>query len=100
MTDSFIPPVTTAGVFAAGAAARAVLDETIASHQVAGRFSAHDAFMASTLVHVLVGGDATGWRDETTWLDLECDAFLRLIRTPASPARMAYMLAHGKPLRN
>ncbi len=100
MTDRFTPPVITAGVFAAGAAARAVLDEAIASHQVAGRFSAHDAFIANTLVHVLVGGDATGWCDETAWLDLECDAFLRLIGTPASQARMAYMLAHGKPLRN
>ena len=54
------------------------------------------------LAAVLTGGDAD-WADslgEQDLLDLERQAFCRLIRTEPTLARMEHMLATGKPLRN
>jgi len=50
---------------------------------------------------VLCGGDGPARRvTEQDLLDLERDAFLRLLGTAETQARIAHMLTTGTPLRN
>ena len=44
--------------------------------------------------------DVTEELDEEAVLELERDAFMRLLRTPATQDRIEHMLETGKPLRN
>jgi 3-hydroxyacyl-CoA dehydrogenase len=58
--------------------------------------------VSGELAGVLTGGD-TDIIDtirETRILDLEREAFMRLLKTPATLARIEHMLETGKPLRN
>jgi 3-hydroxyacyl-CoA dehydrogenase len=69
--------------------------------QEAGYISAHDVKIGQHLAYVLSGGDGPP-RDVTEQdiLDLEREAFLTLLGTAETQARIAHMLATGKPLRN
>jgi 3-hydroxyacyl-CoA dehydrogenase len=50
---------------------------------------------------VLCGGDrAPGVASEQHFLDLEREAFLSLLGTPKTLARIQHTLKEGKPLRN
>ena len=53
------------------------------------------------VAYVIAGGDGPP-RDVTEWdlIDLEREAFLRLLGTPETQARIKFMLDTGKPLRN
>jgi 3-hydroxyacyl-CoA dehydrogenase len=67
----------------------------------AGQISDHDVRIAHELGYVMSGGD--GPRRQVTeqdLLDLEREAFLRLLGTPETQQRMKYTLETGKPLRN
>lgn len=98
--DTHTPPTTSATTYAAGPRGHAALSEQIEAARAAGRWQAHDFVLADALARVLTGGDAPGLQDEQHFLDLEHEAFLRLIRTPATQARIRHMLSTGKPLRN
>ncbi len=54
------------------------------------------------LAEVVCGGDAdlTDTLTEQQMLDLERAAFMRLVKTPATLARIEHVLETGKPLRN
>lgn len=68
-----------------------------------GLATAHDLVVAEALAEILTGGpdaDPTEPVSEETLLLLERQAFLRLIRTEATLARIEHTLATGKPLRN
>jgi 3-hydroxyacyl-CoA dehydrogenase len=72
-------------------------------NMLAGHFiSEHDYLVGSKLAHVVCGGDVeTGSLvDEQWFLDLERKAFLELIATEKTQARVEHMLKTGKPLRN
>jgi 3-hydroxyacyl-CoA dehydrogenase len=58
--------------------------------------------VAEALADVLSGGEAdiTDVVSEQRMLDLERAAFVRLVRTPATLARIEHTLETGKPLRN
>ena len=63
----------------------------------------HDMVVAGELTGVLSGGekaDVTEPVDEKHVLRLELEAFMRLVRTEPTLARMEHMLETGKPLRN
>lgn len=62
----------------------------------------HDLEVSGALADVLSGGDADPSRPvgETAVLDLERDRFMRLLRHPATLARIESVLETGKPLRN
>ena len=62
----------------------------------------HDLVVVEHLGNVLTGGetDATREVSEDRLSELEREALLALIRTPATIARMEHMLETGKPLRN
>ncbi|SEM92441.1 3-hydroxyacyl-CoA dehydrogenase/enoyl-CoA hydratase family protein [Lihuaxuella thermophila] len=67
-----------------------------------GYISEHDYKIACKLAYVLSGGDVPEGTlvTEQYLLDIEREAFLSLIGEPKTQARMQYMLAKGKPLRN
>ncbi len=62
----------------------------------------HDLVVADGLAEVLSGGDTdiTDTMTEQQLLDLERRVFMRLVRKPATLARIEHMLETGKPLRN
>lgn len=80
------------------AAARALTHDRL----LAGRMSAHDRTVVLALAEVLCGGDvAEGTRvSEAHLLDLEREAFLRLLGEPLTRERIASTLRTGRRLRN
>jgi 3-hydroxyacyl-CoA dehydrogenase len=62
----------------------------------------HDVTVAGALARVLSGGDADmiDTVTEQQVLDLEREAFMRLVRTGPTLARIEHTLETGKPLRN
>jgi 3-hydroxyacyl-CoA dehydrogenase len=67
----------------------------------AGQITDHEVRIANELAYILAGGDGPPRRvTERDILDLERDAFLRLLGTKETQERMQYTLKTGKPLRN
>jgi 3-hydroxyacyl-CoA dehydrogenase len=68
----------------------------------AGRASDHDALIGRTLATLFAGGDVAHRTtiSEQHFLDLEREAFLRLLGEAKTLARIRHTLATGKPLRN
>jgi 3-hydroxyacyl-CoA dehydrogenase len=62
----------------------------------------HDMVVSGALAEVLSGGsaDPVDLVNEDQLLTLERTAFLRLIKTPGTLARIEHLLVTGKPLRN
>ena len=85
-----------------GPSGKAALDMAVAGFRASGAATAHDVVVSGHLATVLTGGDtdvtATVSGDELSRLERE--AFLALVRTPATLARIEHMLDTGKPLRN
>ncbi len=66
-----------------------------------GAITDHEVMIASELAYVLCGGDGPPRTvSEQDILDLEREAFLKLLGTKATQERIAYTLKTGKPLRN
>jgi 3-hydroxyacyl-CoA dehydrogenase len=67
----------------------------------AGQASDHDVRIGRHVAHILCGGDGPPRMvTEQDILDLEREAFLSLLGTPETQARIEHMLKTGKPLRN
>jgi 3-hydroxyacyl-CoA dehydrogenase len=67
----------------------------------ANQITDHDALIGNTLAYVLAGGDGPPRVvREQDLLDLEREAFLKLLGTRKTQERIAHMLKTGKPLRN
>jgi 3-hydroxyacyl-CoA dehydrogenase len=99
------PAIVTQTVYAAGRAGRdalwALIDERRREPPGRGRYSEHDALIGRELAIVLCGDAAeAAMQDEQTFLEREAAAFVRLLATPATQARIGHMLSRGKPLRN
>ncbi len=101
MVDTHVPPGPIT-LRLPGAAGRAALAMAVDGFVALGRATPHDVVVCEAIAEVLTGGDT----DPT--LDTPVDALyaleravnLRLVRTPATQARIAHMLETGKPLRN
>jgi 3-hydroxyacyl-CoA dehydrogenase len=66
-----------------------------------GQITDHEVRIARELAYVLAGGDGPPRTvTEQDILDLEREAFLRLLGTKETQERIAYTLKTGKPLRN
>ena len=86
-----------------GASGRLVVEGSVKGFLKSKKISEHDALIAKKLAHVLTGGEKGGPFspvDEQYLLDIEREAFVSLCAEPKSIARIEYMLAKGKPLRN
>ena len=67
----------------------------------AGQASDHDVVIGRHVAHILCGGDGPPRTvTEQDILDLERQAFLSLLGTKETQARIEHMLKTGKPLRN
>jgi len=67
----------------------------------AGQITEHEVCIARELAYVLTGGDGPPRSvTERDILDLEREAFLKLVGTKATQERMQYTLKTGRPLRN
>lgn len=99
-SDSFEPQETTVKV--AGRDGKAFLMMLLYNMQKGGYISEHDKLVGEKLANVITGGDVPFGTivSEQQLLDLEREAFLSLCGQRKTQERMAYMLEHGKPLRN
>jgi 3-hydroxyacyl-CoA dehydrogenase len=85
-----------------GATARAALKLAVDGYVLQGLAFPHDVTVAGHLANVLSGGDTDVMDtvDEERVMKLEKRAFMALVKTEPTLARMEAMLADGKPLRN
>lgn len=101
LAEDYAPPQP-ATIALPGPSGKAALEMTIDGFMHSGKATEHDAVIARHLATVLTGGDAdpTVPVTEQAILDLEHDAFMELVKLPKTLARIEYMLANNKPLRN
>ncbi|MBK8022284.1 MAG: 3-hydroxyacyl-CoA dehydrogenase/enoyl-CoA hydratase family protein [Chloroflexi bacterium] len=101
LADGYVP-LRAGKVYAAGRDVYAALLVGIEGFLEARQATEHDAVIARELALILTGGAVSepGWIDEQVFLDLERKAFLKLVQTEKTLARMAHMLQTNKPLRN
>ena len=85
-----------------GESGKVAMEGVVAGFRKTGVATPHDAVVAGELATVLSGGEADliDVVSEDKMLELERAAFLRLLKTPATLARVEHMLETGKPLRN
>jgi 3-hydroxyacyl-CoA dehydrogenase len=85
-----------------GPTARAALGLAIDSFALQGLALPHDVVVASQLAMILSGGttDMQDLTEEDQIMALEKKAFMKLVKTGPTLARMETVLATGKPLRN
>ena len=85
-----------------GPSAKAAMEMAVAGFQRLGKATEYDGVVSSTLATVLSGGDTDMLYEmsEDDVLELERNAFMGLVRTPGTLARIEHMLMTGKPLRN
>ncbi len=87
---------------AVGAPGREAMRALLGRLRSKGIATEHDEVVGTALAHVLCGGDRRAGEplDEAEVHALEREAFVRLARTEATRARIAHLLATGRPLRS
>ncbi len=101
LANDYTPPVETAFT-ALGPGAKQAMQEILDRLDAQGITTPHDLVVADKLAWILGGGDRASGEpmSEDDLLKLEREAFIALCDTPATVARIEYMLAQGRPLRN
>jgi 3-hydroxyacyl-CoA dehydrogenase len=101
LVDGYAPP-TPREIVLPGASGKVAMDQAVAGFAKLGVATKHDIVVGGELATVLSGGgaDIIDTVKESKILDLERESFLRLLKTPATLARIEHMLETGKPLRN
>ncbi len=96
------PPLRQRNIPAAGRSAIATFKMAMANMLAGRQISEHDFLIGSKIAYVLCGGDVEPGTllTEDWYLDLERQAFMELIATEKTQARIEQMLKTGKPLRN
>lgn len=96
------PPPHPRGIPVVGATGIANLKMRLLNMGVGGFISAHDHLIAERLAGAMCGGELdAGSRVDAGWfLRLEREAFMELLGTEQTMARITHMLETGKPLRN
>jgi 3-hydroxyacyl-CoA dehydrogenase len=100
--SGYVQPQPRTDILALGLPALSTLKLGIHQMKRAGYISDHDAEIGTQLARVLTGGDLNHQTrvSEQYLLDLEREAFLKLIGQRKTQERIAHMLKTGKPLRN
>jgi 3-hydroxyacyl-CoA dehydrogenase len=85
-----------------GPTAKLAMGMAVDGFRQQGKATPHDEVVASELATILSGGDTdiTETVGEDDLLKMERQAFMKLIKTSATLARVEHMLETGKPLRN
>lgn len=100
--SGYVMPQQRTDILALGEPALATFKLGIHQMKRAGYISDHDAEIGTQLARILTGGDLNHPTlvSEQYLLDLEREAFLKLVSTRKTQERIAHMLKTGKPLRN
>lgn len=96
------PPLRPREIVVAGATGIATIKSNLVN-LLEGKFiTEHDYLIGSKIAHVMCGGDVVAGScvDEEWLLGLERAAFIELLATEKTQARIAHTLKTGKPLRN
>ena len=100
LAPDYVPPVP-GTIRALGREGLGNLRYAVWSMREAGQISDHDVEIGNALAYVLCGGDGPPREvTEQDILDLEREAFLKLLGTRKTQERIAHTLKTGKPLRN
>ncbi len=101
MAENYTPPEPQE-ISLPGPSAKAGMMLVVDGLRKAGKATPHDVVVAEALAEVLSGGDTdiTETVTEDHILALERKAFMALLHTEGTLARMEHMLETGKPLRN
>ncbi len=101
LANGYVPP-SPMSIVAAGPAGIDTVKETMSRWEKKGILAPHDFRVAEELARIFSGGDIAAGEtvSEQQLFDLEREAFMKLVRTPATLARIEYTLQNGKPLRN
>ena len=101
LAENYTPPVPPQFTLP-GPSARTALSLAVDGFYRLGKATPHDRVVLAQLADILSGGetDMTEILDEEAVLALERVDFMKLVRNPASQARIDHMLETGKPLRN
>ena len=96
------PPLPADDIVVGGRTALGTIRAHLANLLAGGYISEHDHLIATKLARVVCGGDVdAGTKVDEQWLlDLEREAFMELIATEKTQARVEHTLKTGKPLRN
>lgn len=96
------PPLQNRNIPVAGSTGIATIKSMLINMLEGGFISEHDYLIGSKVAHVMCGGDLTPGSlvDEAWFLELERAAFIELLTTEKTQARVEHMLKMGKPLRN
>lgn len=96
------PPLRAREIPVAGNTGIATIQSQLVNMRAGGFISEHDNLIANKVAHVMCGGDLTPGSlvDEDWFLELERAAFMELLATEKTQARIEHTLKTGKPLRN
>lgn len=85
-----------------GPTGKAAIGLVVSALKAQGKVTPHDEVVVDAVAEVLSGGKTNIIKTltEDDLYKLEFEGFMKLIRTPASIARIEHMLETGKPLRN
>ena len=102
LVEDYVPPDAAITINLPGAAGRVGMEGAVTGFHRRGMATDHDVTVSYGLAEVLSGGgcDPTDALTENDVLKLERTAFMRLLKTPATLARIEHTLETGKPLRN
>ncbi|PXX12827.1 3-hydroxyacyl-CoA dehydrogenase [Nitrosomonas ureae] len=100
--SGYRPPLRMREIPVAGNTGIATIQSQLVNLRAGGFISEHDDLIANKVAHVMCGGDLTPGSlvDEDWFLELERTAFMELLATAKTQARIEHTLKTGKPLRN
>jgi 3-hydroxyacyl-CoA dehydrogenase len=100
--SGYRPPLPQTAIPVAGRNAIGTIKAHMVNMREGGHISEHDYLVGSKVAEVMCGGYVEGGSlvDEQWFLRLEREAFMQLIATENTQARIDHMLKTGKPLRN
>jgi 3-hydroxyacyl-CoA dehydrogenase len=100
--SGYRPPLPQIAIPVAGRNAIGTIKAHMVNMREGGHISEHDYLVGSKVAEVMCGGYVEGGSlvDEQWFLRLEREAFMQLIATENTQARIDHMLKTGKPLRN
>lgn len=96
------PPLRSSAIPVAGNTGIATIKSTLVNMREGEFISEHDNLIGEKIAYVMCGGDLTpgSYVDEDWFLELERAAFMELLATEKTQARIEHTLRTGKPLRN
>lgn len=102
MDEAGWQPPAPAPIAAPGRDVKAALVAGVLDWWRAGRITEYEVAIGKALAHVICGGEVPGGTELSEWqlLDLEREAFLRLLGQEKTQARIEHVLTTGRPLRN